>query len=163
MNNQNNQIVWKQFENTNYEVSNMGGVRNTKTGKTLNPSLSNCGYEIVSMSNNGKIKTANVHSLVAKTFIPNDNPQFYTDVHHIDGDKLNNKVSNLRWTTHAENVAEPQTEYAILRRYFLDSVELILHKAKEEGLNIHRVATEIMAFGEDVLSTNLQLKKIEYR
>ena len=163
MNNTNTQIVWKQIENTNYEVSNIGNVRNTKTGKTLNPSISNCGYEVVSMSTNGKIKSANVHSLVAKAFIPNDNPQFYTDVHHIDGDKLNNKVSNLRWTTHAENAAEPQSEYALLRKYLLGSIELLLHKAKEEGLNIHRVATEIIAFGEDTVATHLHVKNIEYR
>lgn len=160
-------IVWEPIfiedEPTNYEVNNIGEVRNIKTKKTLKPCLSNSGYHVISMSNNGKIKSANVHTLVAKAFIPNDKPMLYTDVHHIDGDKLNNNVKNLRWTTHAENTNEPLSEYALLRKYLLGSVELILHKAKEEELDIHRVATEMIMFGEDVLATHLHNKKIEYR
>ena len=113
-------IVWEPIiedEPTNYEVNNIGEVRNIKTKKTLKPCLSNSGYQVISMSNNGKIKSANIHTLVAKAFIPNEHPHIYTDVHHIDGDKLNNKVENLRWTTHAENTNEPQSEYAILKKY----------------------------------------------
>lgn len=156
--------VWETVEsNPNYEVSNTGKVRNIKTKKTLKPCLSNSGYHVISMSNNGKITSTNIHTLVAKAFIPNDNPLFYTDVHHIDGDKQNNNVKNLLWTTHAKNKNEPLSEYAILRKYLLGSVEMILHKAKEEGLDIHRVASEIIMFGEDVLATHLHNKKIEYR
>lgn len=160
-------IVWEPIfienEPTNYEVNNIGEVRNIKTKKTLKPCIANSGYHVISMSNNGKITSANVHSLVAKAFLSNEHPHIYTDVHHIDGDKLNNKVENLRWTTHCENTNEPQSEYAILRKYLLGSVEMILHKAKEEGLNIHRVATEIIMHGEDILSSKLLIKNIEYR
>jgi len=42
------------------------------------------------------------HRLVAMAYIPN--PDGLTDVNHIDGDKLNNCVSNLEWVTHSENV-----------------------------------------------------------
>ena len=74
-------ITWEPIfienEPTNYEVNNIGEVRNIKTKKTLKPCLSSSGYHVISMSNNGKIKSANVHTLVAKAFIPNDNPLFY--------------------------------------------------------------------------------------
>ena len=43
-----------------------------------------------------------VHKLVAETFI--SNPNNYTEVDHIDRNKQNNKVSNLRWVTHQENM-----------------------------------------------------------
>lgn len=158
-------IVWEPIfiedEPTNYEVNNNGEVRNIKTKKTLKPCLSNSGYQVISMSNNGKIKSANVHTLVAKAFIPNDKPMLYTDVHHIDGDKLNNNVKNLRWTTHSENKNEPQSEYALLKKYLLSSIELMLHKAKQDNLDLHRVASEIILFAEDTVATHLHIKNTE--
>ena len=160
----NTQLTWKTVEtNPNYIVSNTGIVKNQKTGKQLNPSISNCGYAIVSMSKNGKVTSANVHSLVAKAFIPNENPEFYTDVHHIDGDKLNNNVENLKWTTHAENLGYEKSEYSIVCSYLLGSIQLLLHEANKEGLDLHKVATEMIMFAEDTVRTNKYTKQIEYR
>jgi len=54
-------------------------------------------------------KAVGVHTLVAKAFIPN--PDNKPEVDHIDGDKKNNHVDNLRWVTHRENI-----NYAMERR-----------------------------------------------
>jgi hypothetical protein len=51
---------------------------------------------------NGKTRTTNIHRLVAKSFIKNDDKTKIV-VNHKDGNKLNNNVSNLEWCTYKEN------------------------------------------------------------
>lgn len=83
----------------NYEVSNVGEVRNVITKKVLKGILNGRGYHQV-MLWPGK-KNMQVHRLVAIHFI--ENPENKPCVDHIDRDKTNNHVSNLRWATHSEN------------------------------------------------------------
>ena len=72
--------------------------------KQLRPILHN-GYEIVCLISDTtkKQRKERVHRLIAITFIgsaPSPNHQ----INHIDGNKLNNKASNLQWTTPSENM-----------------------------------------------------------
>ena len=50
-----------------------------------------------------------VHRLVARAFIPN--PLGLKDVDHIDGNRTNNRVENLRWVSHKENCNNPNTKW----------------------------------------------------
>lgn len=100
------------FDFPNYEVSNKGNIRSKeyndslghlRNSKKLKKQVNNCGYEYVILSSKEeKHKTLTVHRIVAKTFIPN--PEEKEDVNHIDGNKLNNNVNNLEWTTTQENI-----------------------------------------------------------
>jgi len=59
------------------------------------------GYLAACLTKNGKRKTFYVHRLVAAAFIPN--PDGLPEVDHIDADRANNMLSNLRWVTSKEN------------------------------------------------------------
>lgn len=91
-------MQWKTIEEL-YEVSDEGQIR--RNGNILKTRIDRYGYEIVTLWCNGKCLTRKIHRLVAIAFIPN--PDELPTVNHIDGNKLNNRVTNLEWLSVAEN------------------------------------------------------------
>ncbi len=92
---------WKQLQDfSNYEVSTLGNVRNSKTGRVLKLTCKG-GYMFTGLSKNSHIKTLTVHRLVALAFL--DNPENKPQVNHKDKNRSNNNVSNLEWSTASEN------------------------------------------------------------
>ena len=59
-------------------------------------------YLSVYLCHNGKIDRVGVHRLVAQAFIPN--PDNKPEVNHIDGNPSNNRVDNLEWCSHRDNI-----------------------------------------------------------
>ena len=95
-----------------YQVSNLGRVKriaNYKnqsgkewaSNKILKPATKNNGYMFVGLSKDGKVSHKHIYRLVAEAFIPN--PLNKSTVNHKDGNKNNNTVDNLEWTTQSEN------------------------------------------------------------
>ena len=85
----------------NYQVSNLGRVRNLTTGKVLKPGCMKSGYRNVILCKDGVKTTRYIHRLVAGEFIDNHHQKDCVD--HIDHDRANNSVPNLRWVTEGEN------------------------------------------------------------
>lgn len=86
---------------SNYSVSNFGNVKNNHTSKILKKHTNTDGYFTVILCKNGKWKQFRVHRLIALAFIPN--PQTKPLIDHIDNDRSNNNINNLRWCDSQEN------------------------------------------------------------
>lgn len=95
-------MKWKQIEGyENYSVSDTGLVMNTRTGRVLKPHISKDGYYTVGLFKHCKGKTYKIHRLIALAFIPN--PKNLYAVDHINANKLDNRIENLRWLSLADN------------------------------------------------------------
>ena len=93
--------LWKEWpQDPRIKVSNKGNVVSCKRGacSPYKVSHTNSGYPRVGSARSPQY----VHRMVAETWIPN--PNHYEEVNHINGDKDDNRVENLEWTTHGQNV-----------------------------------------------------------
>ena len=115
--------IWKDVVSRNgifigyYEVSNLGRVRSKKRvvqglhkpktvhEKIMSIRVNKVGYPVVSLNKNRVAYPLTVHRLVADSFIPNPENKPYVD--HINTNRADNNMSNLRWVTPAENANNP--------------------------------------------------------
>jgi|DEB0MinimDraft_6_1074348.scaffolds.fasta_scaffold03372_3 hypothetical protein len=99
-----NDLQWKPIPTyNNYEVSNLGQVRNKITGKLLSQATKkgNHPYQRVHLCQDGKAKYLLVHRLVLEAFVgPCPNGQ---QCLHLDSNPRNNRLDNLKWGTPVEN------------------------------------------------------------
>lgn len=95
--------MWvKISRNNNYSVNEKGEVRNDATGKLKTPTVNKTnGYLIFDLYKDNKRVKVPLHRIIAEAFIPN--PDNKPTVDHIDGNRQNNAISNLRWATYSEN------------------------------------------------------------
>lgn len=85
-----------------YQISSQGEIFSTYRKRFLKGWVESTGYHVVSLRKNGSRCNRTVHSLLAQVFIPN--PMELPEVNHIDGDKLNNSLSNLEWISGVDNI-----------------------------------------------------------
>jgi hypothetical protein len=79
-----------------YEVSNFGNVRNFKTHRILTPKRNSTGFMLVNLYKDYESKSFTIHKLVCETFLEKPIIDKCVII-HIDGNKLNNHVSNLKY------------------------------------------------------------------
>jgi len=97
-----------------YEISNLGKVRSkdrqsisygtrlcNRKGRELKQNIGKNGYYYVELCKEGKRQTCSIHRLLGLAFI--SNPLNLPMIDHIDRNRTNNNLSNLRWVSAAEN------------------------------------------------------------
>ncbi|MFC2104513.1 NUMOD4 domain-containing protein [Bacteroidota bacterium] len=160
--------IWKPLqidgmhESENYNISNYGRIKSFKVNKIEGLIIQGStlkGYKILNIKlENGKRTTKYIHKLVAETFIPKDsNLQQY--VIHLDFDKTNNHVENLKWVTQdtmfAHQKINPNYKRGTVNYAKLTETDVIrLKKKLKRGKNkLYKLAKE---FG----ITHTQLNRI---
>lgn len=101
-----------------YEISSLGNIRSKdrqsisygtrlceRKGKERKPYAGR--YMMVDLCKEGVRKTRTVHSLVAEAFLPN--PDGFPEIDHLDRNKHNNALHNLRWVSKVQNQANRGT------------------------------------------------------
>jgi len=84
-----------------YKIFENGDVINTKSGRIMKSKINNHGYKHIKLCKNGIRKNFMVHRLLGLAFIPN--PENKKCIDHINRDKSDNRLENLRWATNLEN------------------------------------------------------------
>jgi hypothetical protein len=93
--------IWKDIPTYEglYQISNLGKVKSVKRNIIMRPRIVGQ-YYMIKLSRYGVNKNNLLHRLLAITFIAN--PEGKETVNHIDGNKLNNSICNLEWSTYSE-------------------------------------------------------------
>jgi len=91
-----------------YAVTDCGQVFSYVSGRYLKPATFKSGYMVVCLRKKNYYQiTKYVHRLIAETFLEADDKR--NEVDHIDGDKTNNNINNLRWASRSENMQNKRT------------------------------------------------------
>lgn len=125
-----------------YQVSNFGNVKSlgnekTKKEKILKAGLDGNGYLQVSLQINNIRKTFKVHKLVALCFLnhkPDGTNKIVVD--HIDKNKLNNNLINLRLITNRENLSTQRGTSMFVGVYFCKSYKKWISKIQVNGKQV---------------------------
>lgn len=107
--------VWRATKFPLYEASSCGKIRNAQTKNLLRPYINHEGYKKIGLVTTAGRKKFFVHRLVAETFIHNHSEK--PIVNHKNSRRRDNRVENLEWATHSENLVHSWLAGARAKKY----------------------------------------------
>jgi hypothetical protein len=153
---------WKSIKGFNgYEVSDLGNVRsfwsiksngNTffriigNKAKLLKQHKNASGYNVVELLQVSKL----ISRLVAENFLENKHNK--SEVNHKDGNKLNNKLENLEWTTHNENIGHAWKNKLMFTKLNEYQVRVIKHMKRYKDKVSQREIGELFDVDQSLIS-----------
>lgn len=125
-----------------YQISNLGNVKSLnyhRTGKEriLKPAKKDNGYLFIGLHKNRNIKYFLIHRLVASSFLPN--PNKLKEINHINENKIDNRVENLEWINHKDNM-----------KYGNRSVKELETKNKNSSINAEKPIIQLSKYGIEI-------------
>lgn len=162
-----NQEIWKDIigYETFYQVSNFGNVKSLKNEKTkkekiLKSGLDDGGYLQVSLQTNNIRKTFKVHKLVALCFLnhkPDGTNKIVVD--HINRNKLDNRLINLRLISNRENLSNQKGTSMFVGVHFCKYNKKWVSKIQVEGKKVSLGSFDTEKDAKDVYQNALNLLK----
>ena len=131
--------IWNEIKDySNYRVSNLGKVRNSKTNRILKTYINHGGYEHIELRNDNGRKKYSIHRLVLSSFTEYKE---FMHVNHINYIKTDNRLENLEWVTIKENNDKRR------ERYYISKVQISDLFNSKNFNNSNDFYNEIMNFG----------------
>lgn len=141
-----------------YEICDSGEVINLRTSRpeigffdSLSQRVDRAGYLTVRLTSNGRTSTKFVHRLLAEHFVPN--PEKKPIINHRNGVKTDNRLANLEFVTHQENVAEAyklglnSRAKRVVNKADGVVYQSIAHASKMLGIKYHKLARSLKIDG----------------
>lgn len=102
---------WRTYQNTIYMISNLGRVKNAKTGAILQGKITSSGYREFCLTIDKKKKSFCCHKLVWEVWVGTEQDT----INHINGNKLDNRLVNLENVSNQENTLKAIYETKTLK------------------------------------------------
>lgn len=134
-----------------YKISQNGIVIGSRLKRPIKQYINNCNYVVVNVTKDGSNKksTVTLSRLLALTWLPN--PEHLSDVDHIDDNRLNNSLSNLRFVSHRDNLVKDHRRQLMRRangrpiKRLNDDGSYVLYNSIKEAAELNHLSNTSVA------------------